>query len=75
MRSIIAFFLGILIAFIVGLSGYWLYYQARYQVVYVQSIPYIHDRWTDTVKIAGDIAIALPPDTTTKQGVAAGPKK
>jgi hypothetical protein len=73
MRNIIAFFVGILIAFIVGLSGYWLYYQARYQVVYMQSIPYIHDRWTDTVKIAGDIP--LPQNVNTKQGVVIEPKK
>jgi hypothetical protein len=73
MKNIIAFFLGILIAFIVGLSGYWLYYQARYQVVYLQSIPYIHDRWTDTVKIAGDIP--RPQDNNTKQGVVTEPRK
>jgi hypothetical protein len=73
MKNIIAFFTGILISFVVGLSGYWLYYNARYQVVYVQSIPYIHDRWTDTVRIAGDIP--LPKDTNPKQGIALEPAK
>jgi hypothetical protein len=73
MKNIIAFFLGILIVFVVGLSGYWLYYQARYQVVYMQSIPYIHDRWTDAVKIAGDIP--RPQDANNKQGAVKEPRK
>lgn len=73
MKSIIAFFIGILISCIVGLSGYWLYYNARYQVVYVRSVPYIHDRWTDTVKIAGDIP--RPKDTNVKQGMVTEPGK
>jgi hypothetical protein len=73
MRNIIALFLGILISFVVGLSGYWLYYHARYQVVYVQSVPYIHDRWTDTVKIAG--GIPRPKDANAKQGVVTEQRK
>jgi hypothetical protein len=73
MKSIIAFFMGVLISIVVGFSGYWLYYKARYQVVYVQSIPYIHDRWTDTVKIAGDLS--RPKDAKAKPGIVTEPKK
>ncbi len=73
MRNVIAFFMGILISFVVGLSGYWLYYNARYQIVYVQSIPYIHDKWTDTLKIAGKTSVSK--DTHTQQGTAVAPRE
>lgn len=73
MRNVIAFFMGVLISFIVGLSGYWLYYNARYQVVYVQSMPFIHDKWTDTLKAAGPVPVGK--DTNIRPGIAREPGK
>ena len=32
-----------------ALSCVWLYYNIRYQIVYIQSIPFEYDRWEKTV--------------------------
>lgn len=34
-----------------ALSCVWLYYNIRYQIVYIQSIPFERDRWENTINI------------------------
>jgi len=53
MKKIALLVAGIFAIIILSLFTYWMYYKARYQMVYIDSYPFIHDKWIGSIRMVG----------------------